>query len=1289
MKPPAKNGNVLNTRQVLWAVLAAIILPSAAAQTATLSPASLTFLSQVVGTTSAAKTATLTNTSSVSLTITSIQTTGDFAQTNNCGSSLAGGAKCTINATFTPTAMGSRTGTLSVNDNATPSPQTVSLSGSGTIVSLSPSTLSFGNVSVGIVSAPQSITLTNVGASSLKVTGVSITGTNAGDFSQTNTCGSSVAAKASCTITVTFKPTATGSRRATLNVSDNGGASPQMIGLSGTGTTATLVSIAVTPNSPSVALGSMQQFTATGTYSDGSTQNLTTSAIWASSNPAVATISNTSGSQGLATSLTQGTSTVTATSGSIGGSTVLTVTPATLISIALTPANPTIALGTMQQFTATGTFSDGSTQNLTTTATWASSNPAVASISNTSGSQGLATSLATGTTTITATSGSISGTTVLTVSPAAVVSIAVTPAIPSLALGTSQQFTATGTFTDGSVQNITQSVQWSSSATSVATISNASGSQGLASTVAVGTSTITATSGSVSGSTTLTVTAAALVSVAVSPANPTIGAESTQPFTATGTYTDGSTQNLTTTATWTSSTPSVATISNVSGSQGLATAVAAGTTSITATLGTIAGSTTLTVSSATLVSIAVSPANASIALGTSQQFTATGTFSDGSDAGCDGVAYWTSSALNVATISDSSPTIGLATSIGTGAATITAASGSITGSATLTVTAAALVSIAITPANSSIALGTTQQFTATGTFTDGSTQNLTDTVTWSSSSTTVAVISNSTGTQGLATSAAVGTTTITATSGSIIGSTLLTVVAAQLVSLAVTPVNPAIVQGGTQQFTATGTFTDGSTQNLTNSVSWGSSNPVVASINTNGLATGLAGGTSSISAVSGTITNSTTLTVTASGPVLTSITVTPVNPSIAIGITQQFTATGNYSDGSTQNLTNSVTWTSANTSVATVQSTGTSHPGLATGIATGTTNIQATYTTISGSTQIIVGQLFVATPLMDLGTGTYLSFEGGLYENGTDQIPADHLSDGLGFVTDVQPRDTNGNPSPTGKFVFLSIGMSNANDEFQAFLLQAKKDSSVNTATQVIANGAAGSMQACAWVQPYGSPPCASVPLPNQYDRIRDHILAAVGLTEAQVEVVWIEDCDRDPGPTNYPPLCDPTVEGCTNTTQTEAIRYEQETGQILRAAKTRWPNLTLAFISSRIYGGYSATTVSPEPYAYEYGFSGKWAIQAQITQIRTGTVDVIAGDLSYGVAPWVAWSAYTWAAGPIPRSDGLIWCDGQTNAPCNGEIDFENDGMHADTTGQMKVGTMLMNFFTTSQVTTPWFLKP
>jgi len=326
--------------------------------------------------------------------------------------------------------------------------------------------------------------------------------------------------------------------------------------------------------------------------------------------------------------------------GTISGSTTLTVGPAVLVTIAVTPTNSAIALGTNQQFTATGTFTDGSTQNLTTSMSWSSSNPAVATISNASGTQGLAMSAATGTTTITASSGVVSGTTLFTVSPAAVVSIAVTPAIPTLPLGTTQQFTATGTFTDGSTQNITQTVQWSSATAGIATISNASGNQGLATSVAPGSTTITATSGSIAGSTTLTVTAAALVSIAITPANPAIALGTTQQFTATGTFTDGSTQNLSSSATWGSSTTGVATIST----GGLASSVGTGNTTVTATSGSINSTTTLTVTPAALVSISVSPTSSSIALGTTQQFSATGTFTDGSTQDVTRSAYWTSSA---------------------------------------------------------------------------------------------------------------------------------------------------------------------------------------------------------------------------------------------------------------------------------------------------------------------------------------------------------------------------------------------------------------------------------------------------------------------------------------------------------------------------------------------------------------------------------------------------------------------------------------------------------------------
>ena len=345
---------------------------------------------------------------------------------------------------------------------------------------------------------------------------------------------------------------------------------------------------------------------------------------------------------------------------------------------------------------------------------------------------------------------------------------------------------------------------------------------------------------------------------------------------------------------------------------------------------------------APLVSIAVSPADVSVPKGETQQFTATGTFSDESTANVTNEVVWSSSNLSVATISST----GLATAVATGSDTVQASSGSINGSTGLTVTPPVLVSIAVSPTNSSISQGGTQQFTATGTYSDGSTQNLTASVIWTSSNTAVATITGG----GLATGVAPGSVTIQAITGSISGSTSLTI-SPVLVSIAVTPTNSSIPQGGTQQFTATGTYSDNSTQNLTASVTWTSSNTAVATITGGGLATGVAPGSVTIQATAGSIGGSTSLSITA--VVLVSIAVTPTNASVFVSGTQQFTATGTYSDSSTQNLTASVTWTSSNTAVATINSA-----GLATGVATGSSNIQATLGSISSSVTLTVTTTF-------------------------------------------------------------------------------------------------------------------------------------------------------------------------------------------------------------------------------------------------------------------------------------------------------------------------------------------
>jgi hypothetical protein len=277
-----------------------------------------------------------------------------------------------------------------------------------------------------------------------------------------------------------------------------------------------------------------------------------------------------------------------------GPSTTTTPPPsATLTSIAVAPANPTIANGSGQQFSATGHYSDGSAATITTSVTWSSSAQNVATISNAAGSNGLSTSVGSGSTTIQASLNGVNGSTMLTVS-LTLVSIGVTPSNPTITMGSTEQFVATGHYSDGSTATITTSVTWSSSAQNVATISNAAGSNGLATSVGSGSTTIQASLDGVNGSTKLTVSPT-LVSIGVTPANPTIVMGSTEQFTATGTYSDQSAQDLTNSVTWGSTSQGIATISNSAGSYGLATSVGVGSTTISATMGATNGATKLTV----------------------------------------------------------------------------------------------------------------------------------------------------------------------------------------------------------------------------------------------------------------------------------------------------------------------------------------------------------------------------------------------------------------------------------------------------------------------------------------------------------------------------------------------------------------------------------------------------------------------------------------------------------------------------------------------------------------------
>ncbi|MFZ1083748.1 MAG: Ig-like domain-containing protein [Terracidiphilus sp.] len=402
-----------------------------------------------------------------------------------------------------------------------------------------------------------------------------------------------------------------------------------------------------------------------------------------------------------------------------------------------------------------------------------------------------------------------------------------------------------------------------------------------------------------------TVAAPTLQSIAVTPAAPAIIKGTTQQFTAKGTYSDSSIVDITSSVTWNSGTPGTATIA----SGGLATAVAAGTTNITASLNGVSSSAdVLTVTAPTLQSIAITPAAPSVAKGLTQQFTAKGSYSNSVIADITSSVTWNSATPGTATIASG----GLATTVAVGTTNITASLSGVTSPAVvLTVTAPALQSINVTPAAPSVAKGLPQQFAAQGVYSDQSTQTLTASVTWASSDTSKATISNVNGSQGLASTVATGTTTISATDPAtqISGSTLLTVAPAVVTSIAVSAASPSVVAGSTDQFTATGTYSDSTTGNVTASVVWSSGNANYATVgSTTGLATGVAMGSTTIYATLGLVQGSAPLSVTA--------VVHNYSGSASVGDFVSFTIDPNQNTLTYHNISNSQTGTISYTASA-------------------------------------------------------------------------------------------------------------------------------------------------------------------------------------------------------------------------------------------------------------------------------------------------------------------------------------------------------------------------------------
>jgi hypothetical protein len=290
-------------------------------------------------------------------------------------------------------------------------------------------------------------------------------------------------------------------------------------------------------------------------------------------------------------------------------------------------------------------------------------------------------------------------------------------------------------------------------------------------------------------------------------------------------------------------------------------------------------------------------------------------------------------------------------------------------------------------------------------------------------------------------------------------------------------------------------------------------------------------------------------------------------------------------------------------------------------------------------------------PISDLGSNLYLGAEeGGLYANGSNVDDVGHDAYGQTAASAIVPLDANGNYSPTGKYVFISVGLSVAQQPFWDFVDMANADPAKNPHL-VVVDGATGGATAALLASSTN----------NFWNAITYDYLPNAGVTANQVVAAWILDIDGGPAGT-FPH---------------DMLDLQSQLQSIAENLQGKFPNIKLAYYSSMNYTGYSdgAATLNPEPWAYESGFAVKNAIQDQIGGDPAMNFNPALGPV---LAPWVAWGPYYWANGMIPRSDGLTWS-------CQ---DMYIDGTHpSDPAGRIKVSTQLLNFLKTDDTASKWFL--
>ncbi len=312
---------------------------------------------------------------------------------------------------------------------------------------------------------------------------------------------------------------------------------------------------------------------------------------------------------------------------------------------------------------------------------------------------------------------------------------------------------------------------------------------------------------------------------------------------------------------------------------------------------------------------------------------------------------------------------------------------------------------------------------------------------------------------------------------------------------------------------------------------------------------------------------------------------------------------------------------------------------------TGITILLAAILPLVGTTN---HQLTTYTPLTDfVGQQLYKGEAGGLYGRNSNRPPLEHFRAAGRAGKRIVPRDSGGNPSPSGRIGLVSIGMSNTTQEFSRFVQIASAAGQMSPRVTLI-DGAQGGQTARAWATNQ-----------NPWDVLAQR-LASSGTSNAQVQAVWIKLAQSNPSSLGAYPL--------------HANSLRSDTAIVVRKLKQVFPNLEIAYLSSRIYAGYASTTLNPEPYAYESAFAMRQLISDQINGARNLNCDPRSGPV---VAPIMLWGPYLWADGPNGRQiDSLVWLPG----------DFAADGTHPATSGREKVAQLLLTFFKNDPTTSSWF---